>query len=275
MNAAAALGWIRSGLGEVCTQGAHVARWRPGGADLLFVSRAARFEPGQAIRGGIPVIFPWFGDDPEKRGRGSHGFARKLPWRVTAQTSSPTELRATLELCDDESTRSGWPHRFLLRLEAVLGDELSVALTTLNRGTEPFAFEAALHTYLQVGDVRAITLRGLEGARYLDKLDGFREKRAPNEPLTFDGPIDNVYLGTQSACELEDIVHGRTLVLEKDGSRSTVVWNPWMEGGARMADLGAEDWAHFLCVETANVGPDAVRLDPGAAHTMRVRLLVR
>lgn len=272
METTRALEWIRSEHGELCLQGGHVTRWRVDGAEVLFLPRKARFEPGQAIRGGVPVIFPWFGDDPQKSGRGAHGFARRLPWRVVSQDLAKGASQVVLELVDTDETRALWPHRFALRLEATLGAQLELALTVTNRDAQPFEFEQALHSYFQVGDVRAISLRGLEGAPYLDKLDSLREKRAPSEPLAFAGPIDSVFSGTAAACEIEDIVMGRTLRIEKEHSRSTIVWNPWMEGSKRYADLGDEDWAHFLCVESANVGEDKIQLAPGASHTLRVRV---
>lgn len=274
MEASNATAWVRSPHGEICAQGAHVVRWRHDGSEVLFVAQKARFEPGQAIRGGIPVIFPWFGDDPEQRGRGAHGFARRMPWTVLASEVGESATNVVLELVDDEATRALWPQRFALRLEATLGEHLDLALHVTNRGDAPMRFEEALHSYFQVGDVRAISLRGLEGARYLDKLDAFREKRAPQTALSFSGPIDGVFPGTEAACEIEDIVHGRTLRIEKQDSRSTIVWNPWIEGARRFADLGAEDWAHFLCVESGNVGEDAVQLAPGATHTLRLRVSV-
>lgn len=272
MAPTSALEWVRSEHGELCAQGAHVTRWRADEAEVLFLPRRARFEPGQALRGGIPVIFPWFGDDPRKAGRGAHGFARRLPWRVVSQRDSKEALHAVLELLDTDETRALWPHRFALRLEVTLGAQLELALAVTNRDEQPFEFEEALHSYFQVGDVRAITLRGLENARYSDKLDAFRGKHAPNEPLSFVGPIDSVFNGTTAACEIEDIVMGRTVRIAKEHSRSTIVWNPWMEGAKRYPDLGDEDWAHFLCVESANVGEDAIQLAPGASHTLRVRV---
>ncbi len=266
--------WIRSERGEVCSQGAHIVRWRHDDAEVLFVAKKARFEPGQAIRGGIPVIFPWFGDDPEQRGRGAHGFARRMPWKVLASEVGERATKVALELVDDDSTRALWPHRFALRLEASLGERLELALHVTNRGDAAMRFEEALHSYFQVGDVRAISLRGLEGARYRDKLDSFREKRASDSALAFSGPIDAVFSGTDAPCEIEDIVMGRTLRIEKQSSLSTIVWNPWIEGARRFADLGEEDWAHFLCVESGNVGDDAVQLAPGATHSLKLRVSV-
>jgi glucose-6-phosphate 1-epimerase len=270
-----ALEWIRTPHGEVCAQGGHVVRWRVRGADVLFVSKKSRFEPGQPIRGGVPVVFPWFGDDPEGRGRVAHGFARRVPWRVLASESDAASTRVALDLVDDAGTRELWPWRFALRLEAELGDELAFALTVENRSTAALTCETALHTYLAVGDVRRCTLRGLEGAAYLDKLDGGRAKSAGPGPLTFAGEVDRTFLGTSAACRVEDPVLGRTLVVSKEGSRSTVVWNPWSAKAARLADMGDDEWSTMLCVESGNVGTDALQLAPGASHVMRVRIAVR
>jgi len=267
-----ALTWIRSPHGEVCTQGAHVARWKTGGADGLFLSAKSRFERGQALRGGVPVIFPWFGDDPEGRGRPAHGFARRVEWRVVEQADEADALRVVLELVDDEHTRAQWPERFALRLTAVLGTTLELALRVENRGARPFRCEQALHTYLAVGDVRRCAVHGLENARYLDKLDGLREKRQPDEPLRFTGEVDRTYLATDSTCVLEDPVLARRLEVAKTGARSTVVWNPWLEKAKRLSDLGDDEWPSFVCVESGNIGADAVTLAPGAAHELRVQI---
>ncbi|MCY3000658.1 MAG: D-hexose-6-phosphate mutarotase, partial [Planctomycetota bacterium] len=126
-----ALDWLRTDTTELCTQGAHLARWRDG----LFLSSRSRFERGQAIRGGIPLIFPWFGDDPLQLGRGAHGFARRVEWRVLEREEHANGLRARLELRDDETTRALWPHRFRAELSVDAGDELALELTVHNTDT--------------------------------------------------------------------------------------------------------------------------------------------
>ena len=261
------LEWVRGAAGDTCLQGAHVTR----ASDLLFLSSRARFEPGQAIRGGIPVIFPWFGDDPLKAGRGAHGFARRKPWRLLEREERDGDLRLLLELVEDAETLALWPHRFRARLEAHFGADLRVRFEVENTGDAPLRYEEALHTYLAVGDVRQVELRGLEKVRYVDKLQAFAEQPAAGAPLRFTGPVDRVYLDTAAACELVDPVLGRRLAIEKQGSRTTVVWNPWSEAAARMADLG-DEWPRFACVESANTGEHAVDLAPGASHALGVRV---
>lgn len=261
------LDWLRSDTTDLCTQGAHLARWR----DVLFLSSRSRFERGQAIRGGIPLIFPWFGDDPLKLGRGAHGFARRVEWRVIEREQRASGLRARLELCDDDTTRALWPHDFRAELTLDAADELAFALTVHNTDTSEFTFEAALHTYLAVSDVRHTTLRGLEHVPFVDKLDNFREQPPNGTSLTLTGPADRIYLAGPATLELDDAALGRTLLLEQRGARSTVVWNPWEAAAMRMADLG-DEWPKFLCVETAAVGPASITLAPGAFHTLSLRL---
>ena len=264
------LDWIRTTHGEICTQGGHVTRWSGGGGDILFLSRESRFAPGQAIRGGIPVIFPWFGDDPEGRGRSAHGFARRLPWRVLDESREAGESRCRLALEDDERTRVLWPHAFELTLDVSFGDTLALALTVTNRDAAPFRCEIALHTYLTVGDVRRIRVRGLERTPYIDKVDGFRHKEEGDAPVGLTGETDRVYTGTTTTCVVEDPMRGRAIEIAKEGSRSTILWNPWQDKTAGMSDLADDEWASFVCVESANVGEDAVVLPPGGSRVMRV-----
>lgn len=268
------LPWIRSPHGEVTPHGAHVTRWRKDGRDVLFVSPRSKFEPGQAIRGGIPVCFPWFGDDPEAKGRPAHGFARRVAWQLVEEEHAPDALRVAFELADDDSTRALWPFRFRARLVASLGAMLDVSLTVTNEDERPFRYEEALHTYLAVGDVRQVALRGLEGARYRDKTRGAIGHEGA-EPILFTEETDRTYHGIESVCTLQDPVLGRTLEITKCDSRSTVVWTPWSEKAARLADLGADAWPGFLCVESGNIGADAITLAPGASHTLAVRITAR
>lgn len=272
---AAPLPILRSPLGEVTPHGAHVLRWKKDDRDVLFVSPRSKFEPGVPIRGGIPVCFPWFGDDPEGKGRPAHGFARRVAWRLVEQQPGPDATLFAFELTDDETTRALWPHRFRARLVARLGPTLDLAFTVTNTDARPFRYEEALHTYLAVGDVRRVVLRGLEGARYRDKARGGAIGHEGAEPVVFSEETDRTYHGLESVCTLQDPVLGRTLEVVKCDSRSTVVWTPWTDKAARLADLGADAWTGFLCVESGNLGPDAITLEPGASHTLALRIAVR
>jgi D-hexose-6-phosphate mutarotase len=149
-----------------------------------------------------------------------------------------------------------------------------MALNMRNTGTTPLRFSEALHTYLRVGDVHRVALRGLEGAEYLDKTMGFKRCRQGDQPVTFTGETDRVYLHTQATCALEDPALGRRIVIEKSGSDATVVWNPWQQRAAAMADFDDDGWRTMVCVETANAAEHAITLEPGAEHEMTATLRV-
>jgi len=258
---------------EVYLHGAHVTKFTKLGRPVLFLSAQSHFESGKAIRGGIPVIFPWFGPrQPDPVGQSPmHGFARVSEWAVESAAGGGDEVSLTLSLALNDLSRSMWPNEFKLTYTVTLDrDVLGLELRVTNTGAEGFAFEEALHTYLAVGDVRGVSVEGLAHTTYLDKTDNFAEKSQDAAPITITGETDRVYLGTAGTCTIEDPGAGRRIVVEKEHSEATVVWNPWVEKAKAMADFGDEEWVKMLCVETANVGRHAVTLAPGAVHGMRV-----
>jgi glucose-6-phosphate 1-epimerase len=246
--------------GRVYLHGAHVTGFTPAGCEpVLFMSSQTDYEPGKAIRGGVPVCFPWFGPHPSDPSQPSHGPARLTAWRLEAAGVDGDSV--TLELAADFEP-------YHVRHRVVFGRELSMTLEAHNRSDVPASFEAALHTYLAVSDAAAVGISGLEGVDYLDKADGGRRKRQANAPIRFTGETDRVYVDTPSACALTDPGLGRRVTVEKSGSASTVVWNPWVEKAAALSDLGDDDWVGMVCIETANAGPNAVSLAAGQPHEM-------
>ena len=259
---------------EVYLQGAHVTGWTPrGAAPVIFLSRRAVYAPGKAIRGGVPVIFPWFGPHATDRARPMHGFARTRPWRLAATESLPDgRVTVALALDDDDATRALWPHTFQARYRVAIGDVLEMTLEVTNTGRAPFSFEAALHTYLAVADVAAVEVHGLENTVYVDKVDGTARKRHGPGPLRLTGETDRVFLATRARCAVHDPGLRRRLVVDKTGSATTVVWNPWSAKARDIADLEPDAWRRMLCVETANAADDAVTLPAGARHVMTATL---
>jgi glucose-6-phosphate 1-epimerase len=179
-------------------------------------------------------------------------------------------VRLVFELEPGEAAKAWWESRLAVRLEMRIGDALDVALATRNTGDEPLRLEEALHTYLTVGDITRVSVRGLDGAAYLDTV-GERAKRWQTGDIGFDREVDRQYAST-AAVTVEDPALGRTLVIEKQGSATTVVWNPWIEKSKRLADLPDEAYLGFLCVEAANAGDGAVDLAPGMEHHLRTRV---
>ena len=264
----------------VFLQGAHLTEWEPAGfGPALFLSGRSEFAPGKAIRGGVPICFPWFGPDATGMRAGgrpgpSHGFARTQEWEVAFAALAGEELHLTLTLAPTELSRSLGYDRFRVVYQMTIGQTLSLQLTVANEAEGELRFEEALHTYLHVSDVREAGMTGLAGVSYLDKTDGMREKVQGPETMVLTGATDRVYGGTEGAVVVEDHAGGRRVTVEKVNSESTVVWNPWAEGVRALPDMDPEGWTGMLCVETANVGADGLRLAPGQAHTMRARISV-
>jgi len=257
-------------------QGAHLVSWTPSGArPVLFLSPKSVFAPGKAIRGGVPIIFPWFGSRSGGRPGPAHGFARTSDWALEkAALRENGAVEVTLALTGSAANREYLDNDFQLRFRVTIGSELEMELETTNRSNEPFTFEEALHTYFAVGDVHQASVFGLEKTVFIDKTDGFKRKVQGTEPLRIAKETDQVHLNTQSSCTIWDPVHTRRIVIEKSGSGSTVIWNPWSEKTQSMSDMAPDAWKWMLCVETANAADNAILLAPGASHKLTAKIHV-
>lgn len=250
--------------GELFLQGAQVTAWQPTGAHpVIFLSPHANLAPGKAIRGGIPVIFPWFGPHPNDPKAPQHGLARTATWRLerTEETADGVSLEASLAV-----------EGFALMCRAVFGDMLSLHLTVRNTSEKAAAFEEALHSYFAVSDVEDVSISGLETNSFIDKTADMRLCRAADTPLRLTKETDRVYLDVPDRLTITDPGWNRRIVIEKTGAASTIVWNPWPEKAATMSDLGANNWRGFVCVETGNVSENRIELAPGATHEMTTRV---
>jgi glucose-6-phosphate 1-epimerase len=261
---------------EIYLHGAHVTQWQPHSAKpVLFLSSRSQYEPGKAIRGGVPVIFPWFGPRADGKPGPSHGFARTMEWSVeetALRGDGSVEIALVLE--PNDATRSLGYDAFHLRFRVTVGRKLEMELETRNDAAEPLVFQEALHTYFAVGDIYRTRVSGLEGRAYIDKTDGFQRKRQGSEPIQITKETDRVYVNTTSTCVIGDPASGRRIMVEKRGSEATVVWNPWDEKIKTFADMAIDDWKRMICVETANAGDHSIHLAPGASHTLAASIRV-
>ncbi len=266
----------------VTLHGAQLTHWQPAGqAPVFFLSERAVFAEGKAIRGGIPISFPWFAARQDGQPGPSHGFARLEMWELAFAALVPGRapadaltLRLTFTLAPSALSRSlGFDH-FRLACEMIFGreDTVELRLSVANAGESPLRFEEAFHAYFAVKEVEPVGLTGLEAAAYLDKTADSRAEIAPSEPLTFNAATDSVFSANASSVTLHDPGHHRSIAISKVGSASTIVWNPWQTGAAKLTDLAPEAWRHFLCIEAANTGSDAITLMPGEAHTMQMQI---
>lgn len=252
----------------VALDGGQVLSYVPaGGGEVLWLSPLARLGTGKAVRGGIPVCWPWFGPHPTSTGLPAHGVVRTARWRVVETAHEASGVRVRLGWSAPEgAVPPGLPdNRLSVRLDVTLGRRLSLGLTTENGGARPVEITGALHSYFRIGDIGVTAVTGLDGARYLDKLDGMT--RSQSGDVTFAGEVDRIYAASVPVA-VRDPVLARRITIEATGSASTVVWTPWTEKALRLGDLGPEGHARFVCVETANAGRDQRVVAPGMTHTL-------
>lgn len=278
-------------------QGAHVTHWKPAGeASAIFLSQRAEFTPGKPIRGGVPIIFPWFAERHDGKQGPQHGFARISEWELASAAMTGDELHLAFTLEPNELSRSlGYDH-FKLGYRVSIGHTLTLELDVHNdsgnggargggpaeatakadqaAGGAPLVFEQALHTYYAVADAQQVSIDGLGGTTFIDKVDEMKRKVQAPGPLTLQGRTDRPYLNTQATCVLHDPAGARRFVVAKSGSRSTVVWNPWKEFTATMADMEPDAWLHMTAIETANVADNTISLKAGETHTLRAHISI-
>ena len=259
--------------------GAHLTHWQPAGQEpVIFLSEKSDFAAGKAIRGGVPICFPWFGARSDGKTGPSHGYARIQEWEMIFAALVPgidgDQIYMTFALYPNDLSRSLGFDNLRAAYEVVIGKTLTLRLTVFNAGTEPQTIEEALHAYFAVKDVRTTQLFGLELALYLDKTDGFRKKVAPPSWLVLTGETDRVFPANTATVRIDDLGNRRVITVEKTGSKTTVVWNPWSELAAKLADMPDDGWPGFVCVETANTATDAITLKPGEKHVMQCMVSV-
>lgn len=261
---------------EISVYSAQVLSFNPVGEteDVMFVSEKAYYEAGKAIKGGIPICWPWFGPDPEGLGRANHGFVRDRLWTLlSVEALSAGETKVRLGVTADEETQEIWPKSFELVIEIVVGARLTVTLITQNTGDRAFSITQAFHAYFTIGDINNVRVLGLEGASYLDKADGGVQK-TQDGAVTISGEVDRIYTEVGPELVIDDAALGRRIRISTAGSHTAIVWNPWKEISVKMADLADQSYQHFICVETANAADEVIEVLPGAEYRMQAVYMV-
>lgn len=253
---------------ELYRHGAHLTRWRPAGHDeVIWLSSQAKFEYGKAIRGGVPICFPWFaGNQPSSDPDGpAHGYARTTTWEFIDAKHDDAGLTLSMRTAIEP---------FTLQYDVTFSDTLTMKLSVTNSGSAPASFESALHTYFVISQIKQVQVTGLEHAGYIDTVDGNEQHLTQDDqPINFDAETDRTYSSSATA-KIIDPGLQRTITIEKEYSGSTVVWNPWDAKTKRMGDFGDDEWPGMLCVESGNIEPNAVTLEPEASHTMQAVIRV-
>lgn len=242
-------------------------------SDVLWLSPLARLDGARAVRGGIPVCWPWFGPHPREPAWPAHGMARTAAWQVLWTGKADGGVRLRLGFQPGAGVTGNPGHGVGVVLDVTLGDTLDLSLLTRNDGPDAIKITQALHSYFRVGDIGEVTIAGLEERAYVDQTNS-GELCRPAGPVTLESEVDRIYVGTEDAVIVTDPSLGRRISVAKAGSASTVVWNPWIDKAARLGDLGPDGYRRFVCVETANAGSDRRIIVPGGSHTLRTSIAV-
>ena len=255
--------------------GGHVLSYQPHGhAPVLWSSAESFYKVGKPMRGGVPLCWPWFGPHPTDTDKPSHGFARTSNWAVletATVTSDATYVR--LGLRDTEETHTLWPHAFALEIAITVGASLEIELGICNTGNTDFSYSGALHSYFTISTISNITIHGLESTTYVDQVDS-KQRKVQDGPITISSEVDNVYLGTNATCRIDDSGFQRSIHIAKTGSQSTIVWNPWSAKAQRMRDFGDQEYVEMVCVETGNAYDDTVTVPAAQKHHLGTTIKV-
>jgi len=256
---------------SIALQGAHLMTFQPHDEEpVIWLSKYAKFAAGKSIRGGVPICWPWFGPHATDAKLPGHGPARTVMWDVLETKTLPDgSTFISFGLIDSDAIRAQWPNPSTVKIEMTIGKALRIELVTHNTGKQSFVLGEALHTYFHISDVAQMTIRGLEGCDYLDKV-GEPARRKQQDGIVIDSEVDRVYVNTAADCIIEDRGLKRAIRIAKSGSNSTVVWNPWTEKADKMGDFGHDGHRGMVCVESANAFENLVTVKPGETHRLSV-----
>ena len=251
---------------KIAFQGAHIFDFRvKDKPKLLFLSDTSHFAIGKAIRGGIPICWPWFGAHASDNSLPNHGFARSSLWtHVETEALSESKTKIVFSLESSEESLKMWPYDFELTLEIYMSDILEVSLISKNRGEKSFTLTQALHTYLEIEEIHEVEVQGLRNKPFYNKLDNSFDN-VENEELKFTTEVDRIYYDLSQPLFVKDA--NQNITVETKGSNSVVVWNPGSEYKKSFNDLSA--YENMLCLESANVFKDEIELQPNEVHMLK------
>ncbi|KAJ2898834.1 hypothetical protein GGI21_000693 [Coemansia aciculifera] len=243
---------------EVYLYGATVTSWKCGGKERLFVSKQAKLDGSKPVRGGIPLVFPQFGpgDLPQ------HGFARTRVWTLLSAEEHGESVVVNLQLKDNEDTRaSKWPYKFdLLYTIDLTETTLSTIIKYENVDSQPFSFTSLMHTYLRVPDIASTTVAGLKDVAYVDKIKGGTDLVEERDEVTVEANEDRVYVNVPGVVTVR--YGDESIAIRRFNFKDIVLWNPWAEKAAEMADFGNDEFPQMICVEAGTVASE-ISLRPG------------
>jgi len=258
---------------DISLHGGHLLSFKPTGQkELLWLSEKAEFDTSKAIRGGIPICWPWFGHISTP----SHGFARISQWHLVEHRETEHGVIICLGLEENETTLPLWPFAFQARLYIEISESLKVTLEVSNTDNKAWSFTGALHTYLNVADIRKSITTGM-GPKYSDSLQAGKVCQGDTE-LQLTDTVDRVYTQAESAIEINDPENNRTIVIKNQGHNAAVIWNPWENGAKTISDMTDDGYNTMLCVESAYHAVSQEKgktLQPDESYQLVTELLIK
>ncbi len=253
---------------KIALQGAHLFHYaRIGEEPLLWLSKKTFFKIGKAIRGGVPVCWPWFGKYPTNDKLPQHGFARNSMWELKeSREIDEGTSEVILQLQPSAVSLQLWPYKFELFLSFTIGRTITMALTTRNSDTQTFQITSALHSYFAVENIGNVYVEGLANNTYYDKV--IEQEQTQQGNVTISKEVDRIYHKVDYPLTLHD--KARRINVNATGSFSSIIWNPWKEKCISMDDMEDDGYKTMLCIEAANAPGDAIKLAPGEEHTLTV-----
>ncbi|PKH04246.1 D-hexose-6-phosphate mutarotase [Psychromonas sp. MB-3u-54] len=235
---------------------------------IIWLSKTAIYNQQKAIRGGVPVCWPWFGAADKSLGENlpAHGFARTSKWELAAHNEFSEGVEIELRLTDNAATREIWPFQFELVLKATLTDQIKLELISKNTGNSPFSYRGALHTYLNISAPESCAISGLNN-NYNDSLNNGQAKSG-DSTLKITGPIDAIYKKALSPIKLSDKQFNRQLIIDNSGNDTEVLWTPWVAGAQAFADMTDQGYKTMFCIESAITNKSGVTVKPGHSHSL-------
>ena len=252
---------------SIALHGAHLLQFTPVGQQpVIFTSDSAVYKEGKAIRGGIPICWPYFNTHPTQKNFPSHGIARNRFWELASiqSTADKHTLVFEMPIHSEDLNIIGGPCKLTVTFE--ITDTLEISLTTINTGTSDLIIGGALHTYFTVGSIANTSISGLDGVSNLDTLT--RSSTIQNGAIEIKHEYDRIFIPSREAASIHDTSNKREIIVTKENSCATTIWNPWIEKSSTMADLGNDDYLSFLCIEAINWREDLQTISPGDSHSL-------
>lgn len=241
---------------------AHLISWIPdNSSEVLYLSPTALYPPEKAIRGGVPICWPWFANN--KVGAKAHGFARDNKWTVLEKNEKNGFYSFQLQKIAFKKEKFIYPLRLTFIIEE--DESLRMTLITENQSDTECTITQALHTYLLIGNIENVRISGLDNVEYYDKVTDSHDIQSGF--LSFNGETDRIYK-TGAPTTLIDPDLKRKIRISSDGCQSTVIWNPGVEKATKMNDMPNDDYKKMCCIEAANTHLDPITIPAFGKHAI-------